>query len=858
MSASVVQSPSTTGMANNSSATTGVSNSISAITAGNTLLVAMLVDTTTVTVTGISGLSAVWTQLTGITDTSGNCGQLQFWVGTGGSGSGTVTATFSAASLSSIALFEIASYGGVEITACNSLSTGSVTASTTASYGFTPIVSGDLLFSLTRGKANLSAPGWAGHCTDTALAGVQWMTDAGVTAETSSWTQASSQVYMIFVIGIVAGGTITAGSGTVAVAQTSTAIGSGGTQSTTLAATLPSVTAGNTMICFTNTSGALTNYVSGGGAAWTLVAAPSMGSPISMWAGTGYVTSGSTQTITAHYSATTYPSIQVIEISGLGTGNVILTADTIQATNSTTATGPSITPTTTNSIALTWIACGAATTGAASSGWTGIGANANYAVGGYIANPSIAAHTLSWTIGSSSTAQALGVVIAAGVSTVVYAPTASLADPFTSSGTLSTLWGNSTTGGSAPVISGGMATITYGTVEGDYYELLSTNYYNLTGSYVNAQVTGTGNTGYQTNLLLNTVSSTTNQIRMSIYGTSLTYQYTQGGSTTVGGDITYNATSMAWWQIINTTGGTVLLQTAPDGETWTTRWTLSLTMELTAFIVGFRAGSYNGTPTGSANVQYLNTGPNSAYRNNALSLSCAGFWMLNESTGTTAADSTANDNEGTYTGTYTLNQTSLIPNDSNTSLSTTGATSSTNGVIGVVAPMSNTTVWSLAAWVQTPATDAAMSEFILFNGNDTAGYGFGFGAPSDAGGSELFVLFGNVSWGALTYTLAFSTIYHIVVTFSSGSLSYYVNGILVANATGVGSPNAPAAAFSIATETGSANNRYFTGEVQAASMHTVALTSGQVLALYEAGGGNTGSVALWFGSNQAVNRASSY
>lgn len=199
--------------------------------------------------------------------------------------------------------------------------------------------------------------------------------------------------------------------------QQSTAVGSGGTSATTKAATLPSVTAGNTLICFTDSgTGPAITGVSGAGATWVSLYSPSgLGTPIAIYAGYGYPTSGTTVTITASYAATTQASIQVLEFSGLGSGAPTIDVAGSDATGTgTVATCPTITPVTAGDLLLSWIATGVAATGTQSAGWNGIGANANFAVGGYIIDAGTTPETLSWTQGSSAGWQGVSIALAPG------------------------------------------------------------------------------------------------------------------------------------------------------------------------------------------------------------------------------------------------------------------------------------------------------------------------------------------------------------------------------------------------------------------------------------------------------------
>jgi hypothetical protein len=207
------------------------------------------------------------------------------------------------------------------------------------------------------------------------------------------------------------------------VVQKSGGIGSSGITHTSLATTLPAVTTGNTIIAFVNTSGATVTGMAGAGATWTQLYAPTgLGSPIAIWCGTGYATSGTTQTITATFSAATFPAIQAIEVSGLGSGvPAISVAGAVTTGTGTTVTAPTVTPAAINSLLVSWMVGGSAFTGTASSGWTPLGDSANSA-GGYLIDATAGPFTLSWTLSASAAWQAVAMAFSpgggAGVTTV--------------------------------------------------------------------------------------------------------------------------------------------------------------------------------------------------------------------------------------------------------------------------------------------------------------------------------------------------------------------------------------------------------------------------------------------------------
>jgi hypothetical protein len=179
-----------------------------------------------------------------------------------------------------------------------------------------------------------------------------------------------------------------------------------------------------------------------------------------------------------------------------------------------------------------------------------------------------------------------------------------LVDPFTSSATLATTWSASTTAATAPVptISGGVATLTYNT---GYPSLVAGIPYDLTSSSITAQIgVNTGSTGNQATIAL--VADASNHVFMQVNGISLSTSINNAGTTTYGAYPAYNATSMKYWRIVNTSGSTILFETSPDKTTWTTQNTVTVTFPLTALTVEFQAGSASGTPVGAMTIQSLN------------------------------------------------------------------------------------------------------------------------------------------------------------------------------------------------------------------------------------------------------------
>lgn len=155
-----------------------------------------------------------------------------------------------------------------------------------------------------------------------------------------------------------------------------------------------------------------------------------------------------------------------------------------------------------------------------------------------------------------------------------------------------------------------------------------------------------------------------------------------------------------------------------------------------------------------------------------------GYWRLGELTGTTAADSSGNGRDGTYTGTYTLNQPSLIPSDTaNGALGCNGT-----GLVDMTTPAGT---FQLTGWTWIFAIKPSAFTYIRnvwWLGNASAGGSQGGGCQMLTDGKLQFRYF-NGSWIDVvftSFTFAIGTAYRVAIRFnSSTSISLLVNGSLV-------------------------------------------------------------------------------
>lgn len=135
--------------------------------------------------------------------------------------------------------------------------------------------------------------------------------------------------------------------------------------------------------------------------------------------------------------------------------------------------------------------------------------------------------------------------------------------------------------------------------------LESTSSFDIRGTFVFAQMTPfTGTTATEMGLQL--INDEGNLFSLEYVTPDLLAVIVENGvSTTIGTEITYNATTHAWWRI-REASGTVFFDTAPDGVTWTNQWSSTYTLDASAMFVEVYTGVDTGT-SGTSFVANVNT-----------------------------------------------------------------------------------------------------------------------------------------------------------------------------------------------------------------------------------------------------------
>jgi len=225
-----------------------------------------------------------------------------------------------------------------------------------------------------------------------------------------------------------------------------------------------------------------------------------------------------------------------------------------------------------------------------------------------------------------------------------------------------------------------------------------------------------------------------------------------------------------------------------------------------------------------------------AYQGAVLTDSPYLLWRLQEKTGTTGADSTGHSHPGTFSNTPTLGQASPITGDPTDVAFGTG----TNGYVTQTGSTTNTTTFSVEAWVKTTST--AGGRLI----------GFGDAAAGTASGSTDCQLYlapnGKVEFGLNDNTqVAIASAsavnngawHHVVGTYSPATgAKLYVDGALSASGTGA-TPTTftgywRAGAEDLTGWPSAPTSRYLVGTIDEVAVYTTVLSAARVSAHYAA------------------------
>lgn len=202
-----------------------------------------------------------------------------------------------------------------------------------------------------------------------------------------------------------------------------------------------------------------------------------------------------------------------------------------------------------------------------------------------------------------------------------------------------------------------------------------------------------------------------------------------------------------------------------------------------------------------------------------------GNWKLNEASGTTAADSSGNMLDGTYTSGPILAQAGPYPGAGQYASSFDGSNDYVSGATATNYPLTNS--YSIAGWVYLNAhvDNAAMLE----NGSSTDSCSLAFSST----GQVRFM--GRASGGLqshlTTTTLGLRKWTHVVGTYDGATFRVYIDGQLASSASNAFTLVTPSGVLTLGASL-QASDEFFNGRLQDVRLYNRAISAAEIAAIY--------------------------
>lgn len=240
------------------------------------------------------------------------------------------------------------------------------------------------------------------------------------------------------------------------------------------------------------------------------------------------------------------------------------------------------------------------------------------------------------------------------------------------------------------------------------------------------------------------------------------------------------------------------------------------------------------------NLAAINGRPKDTYSQVVLADNPIGFWLLNETTGTTGDDLTANNNNFTFYNSPTLGVStglSGIP----TGITFDGTNDRVNSATVSTFNIAASGNWSAEMWFKT--SSSAFSTF--FSWRDSTGSSDGVTTTiSLNNGTTGMVMIQSVDSAGNGLNISHTNSYnnnawhHVVASATSGgALRLYIDGVDRANSTTARRTNTSNREILFGANNGSGGSyiQFYSGTGTAVSVYNTALSAAQVLAHYNAG-----------------------
>lgn len=217
-----------------------------------------------------------------------------------------------------------------------------------------------------------------------------------------------------------------------------------------------------------------------------------------------------------------------------------------------------------------------------------------------------------------------------------------------------------------------------------------------------------------------------------------------------------------------------------------------------------------------------------------LSDSPVGYWKLADTSGTSAADSSTNNNSGTYAGGYIF-----LGNAGPANLNSGVILNGTSGII-TVNPIAayNLTSWSAEGWIILSSAPGSINSDILVErwtgGSNPISYSIGINIDATAAGMAQTGYYTGSAWITTKGpVLQVGILYQIVGTYDGTTLKLYVNGSMVSSITSSSHVTSNDGLIIGAGNQGS--TYFFPGTVSSISLYNTALSASRIKAHYLAG-----------------------
>jgi hypothetical protein len=255
------------------------------------------------------------------------------------------------------------------------------------------------------------------------------------------------------------------------------------------------------------------------------------------------------------------------------------------------------------------------------------------------------------------------------------------------------------------------------------------------------------------------------------------------------------------------------------------------------------ASLFSNFPGVFPSMTFANSAFTGQYPSAVLADSPQAYYRMDETSGTVLHDSSGNSNNGTLNGTFTLNQTGTLTNDTDTAILFNGS----SGYAAMPAGVTQGANVTLVCWFK--LSNTTFSTFPRIIANDNAGTshkGIEFCIESHGGG-----FFANLGFTGSSTTIAYTGtsfaagVYHqIAITYDGTTAILYLDGNPVASSTISSVLATGGFVYNIARNPGDSSD-FFPGTVDEVSIYNTALSGARISALYQSG--TTGSQSNNFG-----------